>query len=85
MKEVTIFSSGWCSGCKVVKKALEVKGITFTEVDVTSVEGSKAASELNIRNIPVTFVGEGRFIGSSPEVIKYIIEEASVDEDNNTH
>jgi glutaredoxin len=73
--KVVVYSGGWCQGCKVVKKVLEQNYIEFTEVDIDTEEGMLKAKELGIRNIPVTFVGEERFIGSSPEVVKLIIKE----------
>lgn len=74
-KEVTLFSSGWCGGCKTIKKGLTEKCITFTEVDIDTEEGMLKAKELGIRNIPVTLINGEKFIGSSPEVFKAILKE----------
>lgn len=74
-KLIEVFSASWCSGCKTVKKVLSEKGVEFTEVDIDTEEGMLKAKGLGIRNIPVTFVGGQRFVGSTPETIKLIIEE----------
>jgi len=75
MKEVTVYSAKWCQGCKGVKKALTVKGIAYTEVDIDTEEGMFKAKELGIRNIPVTFVNGEKFVGSTPQTIDIILKE----------
>ncbi len=78
-KEVILFSSSWCSGCKVVKKALTESGADFEEVDITTKDGGERAKALGIKSIPVTYVSrfDKPFIGSKPETIKAILEAIS--------
>lgn len=71
---IEVFSASWCQGCKTVKKVLSEKGVEFTEVDIDTEDGMLKAKELGIRNIPVTFVNGEKFVGSTPETIKLIIE-----------
>lgn len=79
MTHVSVFSSSWCAGCKVVKKALTESGVEFEEVDITTKEGGDRAKFLGIKSIPVTYVFpiEEPFIGSKPETIKAILEAIS--------
>lgn len=73
MREVVVYSAPWCSGCKTLKAALGKAGIEFTEVDIDTPEGMTKAKELNIKSIPVTTIGELKYIGSKVETIKEII------------
>lgn len=73
MREVTVYSAPWCAGCKTLKAALITAGIGFTEVDIDTPEGMTKAKELNIKSIPVTTIGELKYIGSKVETIKEII------------
>ncbi len=73
MREVTVYSAPWCAGCKILKAALSTAGIGFTEVDIDTPEGMTKAKELNIKSIPVTTIGELKYIGSKVETIKEII------------
>lgn len=50
-------------------------GVDFSEVDIDTEEGMLKARTLGIRNIPVTFVNDLRFVGSTPETVKLILEE----------
>lgn len=80
MSNVVVYSAPWCSGCKVVKKALEQDEVQFTEIDITTKDGGQQASALNIKSIPVTLVGDLpqlKFVGSKPETIKAILEAIS--------
>lgn len=79
MIEVVVYSAPWCSGCKVVKKALTEANLAFIEVDIGTVEGMVAAKLADVKSIPVTLVGDNaiadvkRFVGSKPETIKAIL------------
>ena len=75
MCKVVVYSADWCVGCKTIKKILEQNYIEYREINIDTEEGIMKARELGIRNIPVTFVGEERFVGSSPEVVQLIIKE----------
>lgn len=79
MYQVEIFSASWCGGCKVVKRALDAKGITFTEKDIDKTEVMEEAAQLGIRGIPVTrILNEGELVesivGATPEAVSRIIE-----------
>lgn len=78
---IKVYSANWCTGCKAIKKVLNSKGITFIEVDIDTLEGMKEAKELNIRAIPITVVGDKRFVGSKPETIADIL--GALDDQNN--
>lgn len=73
MSSVVVYSAPWCAGCKTLKAALITAGIGFTEVDIDTPEGMTKAKELNIKSIPVTTIGELKYIGSKVETIKEII------------
>ncbi len=73
MREVTVYSAPWCAGCKTLKAALSKAGIVFTEVDIDTSEGMAKAKELDIKSIPVTTIGDFKYIGSKVETIKEII------------
>ncbi len=73
MNDVVVYSAPWCGGCKTLKNSLNNAGIEFTEVDIDTPEGMTKAKELNIKSIPVTMIGELRYIGSKVETIKEII------------
>ena len=73
MRGVVVYSAPWCAGCKTLKAALSTAGIGFTEVDIDTPEGMTKAKELNIKSIPVTMIGELKYIGSKVEIIKEII------------
>lgn len=73
--KVVVYSASWCVGCKTIKKILEQNYVDYQEIDIDTDEGMRMAKDLGIRNIPVTFIGDGRFVGSSPEVIQRILKE----------
>jgi glutaredoxin len=73
MNDVVVYSASWCAGCKTLKNSLNKVGIEFTEVDIDTPEGMTKAKELNIKSIPVTTIGELKYIGSKVETIKEII------------
>ena len=75
MCKVVVYSANWCIGCKTIKKVLEQNYVEYREVDIDTEDGMMKAKELGIRNIPVTFVGDERFVGSNPEVVKLILKE----------
>lgn len=73
MKEVVVYSTPWCAGCKTLKAALSGAGIEFTEVDIDTPEGMTKAKELGIKSIPVTTIGGLKYIGSKVEAVKELI------------
>lgn len=79
MVNVEIFSASWCINCGIVKRALDVKGIAFTEKDIDKTEIMEEAAQLGIRGIPVTRIFNGgllveSIVGSTPEAVSRIIE-----------
>lgn len=79
MLRIEIFSASWCSGCAVVKRALDAKGILFTEKDIDKTEVMEEAAQLGIRGIPVTRILDGDMlvesvVGATPEAVSRIIE-----------
>lgn len=73
MREVVVYSAPWCAGCKTLKASLSEAGVEFTEVDIDTPEGMTKAKELGIKSIPVTTIGDLKYIGSKVETIKEII------------
>ena len=77
--QIEIFSASWCGGCKVVKRALDAKGISYLEKDIDKSEVMEEAAQLGIRGIPVTrILNDGELVesivGATPEAISRIIE-----------
>ena len=81
---IKVYSAHWCVGCSQLKKLLNSKGVTFTEVDIDTVEGMQEAKALNIKGIPTSVIGDKIFVGSKQEIIEAILEAAS-DQNNNTN
>lgn len=66
MLQIEIFSASWCGGCKVVKRALDAKGISYLEKDIDKSEVMEEAAQLGIRGIPVTrILNDGELVESS--------------------
>jgi glutaredoxin len=80
MSDVIVYSAPWCTGCKVVKKALTEAKLEFTEVDISTTVGMQAAKLADVKSIPVTIIGDKSvedvkvFLGSKPETVKAILE-----------
>lgn len=79
MLQIEIFSASWCGGCKVVKRALDAKGISYLEKDIDKSEVMEEAAQLGIRGIPVTrILNDGELVesivGATSEAISRIIE-----------
>ena len=61
MAEVTIYTSVFCGFCHRAKHLLESKGVTFTEIDVTTdVDMRRVMAERagGRRSVPQIFIGE---------------------------
>lgn len=61
MKQVLIYTSGWCGYCSRAKSLLKKKGVTFTEIDVSSTPGARREMEARAHgqhSVPQIFIGE---------------------------
>lgn len=69
MAEVEIYTTMFCPYCVRAKKLLEMKGVDFTEIDVTS--ASKRAAMVDRADgrytVPQVFI-DGKGIGGSDEL-----------------
>lgn len=62
MSEVTVYSSNMCSTCEMVKQFLTLRGVEFTEKNVsTDLEGRSELLALGYDTTPVTVV-DGRVV-----------------------
>jgi len=73
MGEVIVLSSDACIYCDVLKRRLELSGISYREVDINSEEGKFYVNELDIKGLPAVIVKnsngkvEKLFIGLMPK------------------
>lgn len=69
-KEVTVFTSGWCTNCKPVKhylSLLEQEGVVsveYADVDALTASQQSLKEQHNILSIPVVVYGDKTLIGS---------------------
>jgi glutaredoxin 3 len=64
---VEIYMSPFCSYCDQAKALLSKKGVSFTEIDVTSTPGARQEMEARTagaKTVPQVFI-DGRLIGGS--------------------
>ena len=67
MTAVEIYTSPFCSYCHRAKALLSKKGVSFTEIDVTSTPGARREMETRTagaKTVPQVFI-DGRLIGGS--------------------
>lgn len=58
MSQVTVYSSNMCSTCEMVKQFLVLRGIEFTEKNVsTDLDGRSELMALGHDTTPVTVIG----------------------------
>jgi len=60
-KPIVIYTKSWCPYCHSAKELLRRKGLTFTEIDVTTdLEGQQEMTRLagGRTSVPQIFVGE---------------------------
>lgn len=59
MPQVTVYSSNMCSTCEMVKQFLALRGIEFTEKNVSSdLDGRSELLALGFDSTPVTVIGD---------------------------
>ena len=59
MSQVTVYSSNMCSTCEMVKQFLVLRGVEFTEKNVsTDLEGRSELVAMGFDVTPVTVIGE---------------------------
>ena len=69
MQNIVIYSKDYCSYCRRAKELLNIKGVQYTEIDVTSdrqleVEMQQRSGQ---RTVPQIFIGD-RHIGGCSEL-----------------
>ena len=59
MPEITVYSSNMCSTCEMVKQFLVLRGVDFTEKNISiDLEGRSELIELGFDVTPVTVIGQ---------------------------
>ncbi len=59
MPNVTVYSSNMCSTCEMVKQFLVLRGVEFTEKNVSmDLDGRAELIDLGFDSTPVTIIGE---------------------------
>jgi glutaredoxin 3 len=61
-----MYSTGWCPYCQRVRKLLERKGASFTEIDIESAPEKRAEMQARSgrRSVPQIFIGDTHVGGS---------------------
>ena len=55
---IVMLAAEWCGYCRKQQKDFEMAGVRYRVLDVDTEEGSRAASALGTRGVPVTVVGQ---------------------------
>ncbi len=59
MSQVTVYSSNMCSTCEMVKQFLVLRGVEFTEKNVSiDLEGRSELVKLGFDSTPVAVIGD---------------------------
>jgi glutaredoxin 3 len=66
MKPVKIFTTPWCPYCVRAKRLLEMKGVSYQEIDVDGDDEARIrlAEQTGRRTVPQIFIGEHHVGGS---------------------
>lgn len=65
--QLIMLSTDWCKICKKAKAWLNLKGISFTELNVEKdSEGKRRYKELNGKGVPIFLYGKQRMNGFNP-------------------
>lgn len=72
--EVTVYTVPNCLDCAAVKNLLTEAGVSYREIDISQIPGSREALEMlsGLSTVPQVFVGS-RYIGQVAEV-RYLIQ-----------
>jgi mycoredoxin len=67
MTEIKMYTTTWCPDCRMAKKYLDAKGITYQEINIEA-EPEAAAFVMSVnagkRKVPTFLVGEEAFHNS---------------------
>lgn len=74
--KVVVYTSSTCAPCRMLKKVLDQNYVDYEEVLVESKSGSELL-EIGITSVPVTFVGQTKFIGATQDTIKKILDKTN--------
>lgn len=55
-KKLYVFTAKWCTSCAPLKVYLKNIGIEFEEIDVETDEGSKQATQYNVKALPTSLI-----------------------------
>ncbi|MGY6588607.1 MAG: glutaredoxin family protein [Wenzhouxiangella sp.] len=73
--DVVLFSTEWCGHCDRARSHLQQSGVAFLEIDVeSSTEANRLWREAGGRGVPLTFIGNQRLVGFSPEGFNRALE-----------
>jgi glutaredoxin 3 len=63
---VVMYSTGWCPYCQRVRKLLEKKGVSYSEIDIESAPEKRAEMQARSgrRSVPQIFIGDTHVGGS---------------------
>jgi glutaredoxin 3 len=66
MKPVKIFTTPWCPYCVRAKRLLDMKGVSYQEIDVEGDDEARIrlAEQTGRRTVPQIFIGEQHVGGS---------------------
>jgi glutaredoxin len=80
MREITIYSAGWCPDCRRVKTFLKERGVAFSEINIEEdAHGERVVLRANNgkRKIPTLKVGE-RYFACSPFNAQQLADELKI-------
>ena len=71
MANVQIYTKSWCPYCARAKAHLDRKGVTYTELDVTSAPALEAemVTRSQRRSVPQVFI-DGHHVGGSDDLVE---------------
>ena len=70
MTRVEIYSKDWCWHCAMAKEMLEAKGVTYTDIDVTSDRQKELemVERSGARTVPQIFIDD-RHVGGHDDLV----------------
>ena len=70
MKNIKIYTTSWCGPCKMAKRLLDEKGLTYEEIDIEEIGWSREDlfTKTGGRTVP-QIVMEGKSIGGYDDLV----------------
>jgi glutaredoxin len=73
--DVVMFAAEWCGYCDQARAWLERNEVNFLEIDIdSSTDAQRQWREAGGRGVPLTFIGDQRMAGFSPEAYGQALE-----------